>query len=127
MNMPKISIVIGFLLVLVGIAGYAHAASEGKTAVTALIPSFFGLLFVVLGAASLAKPNLRKHLMHALAALALVGTLAAGGRFAAAVSQGTGSPVARAATASMAVLCAVTVALCVKSFRDARRARTLQA
>ena len=129
MNMPKIAIVIGVLLALVGFAGAAHHAinteSGSKLAGTALIPLFFGIIFIALGAGSLAKPSLRKHLMHALAALALIGALAAGGRLAATLSKPGVSPVARASQAVMTLLCAATVGLCVKSFRDARRAREL--
>ena len=39
---------------------------------TALIPSFLGLLLIVLVIGSEANPNLRKHLMHAAATLALL-------------------------------------------------------
>lgn len=123
MNMPKIAIVIGLLLSVVGIAGFVHGLSEGKHAYTALIPFFLGSIFELLGVLSLAMPHLRKHLMHALAALALLGTLAALGRLVPSLIRGGGNPVVIASLTAMAVLCALTVALCVKSFRDVRRAR----
>lgn len=127
MNMPKIAIVIGVLLSLVGLAGVAQALSADKNPVTAMIPLFFGVIFAGLGGASIAKPTLRKHLMHALAALALLGALASGGRLASTWNKDGVSPVARATQGAMAVLCVATVALCVKSFRDARRVRELTA
>ena len=127
MNMPVVSIVMGLLLALVGVAGEVHhlitSEGEAKIAPTALIPLFVGVIFIVLGAMSLAKPNLRKHLMHALATLALLGALAAGGRLAMTWSKPGVSPVARGSQAAMTLLCAATVGLCVKSFIDARRAR----
>lgn len=128
MNMPILSIVMGLLLCLVGVAGEAHhmmtaAGDEPKVAPTALIPLFVGVVFVALGAVSLARPTLRKHLMHALAALSLLGALGAAGRLAATWSKPGVSPVARSSQAAMALLCAATTGLCVKSFVDARRAR----
>lgn len=125
MNMPKVAIVIGALLEMVGVAGFAHSASEGKAAVTALIPSFVGSIFIVLGVISLAQPNLRKHLMHGLAMLALLGTLAGLGRLAMTLSKEGVSPIARASQGLLGLLCLITLVLCIKSFRDARKAREL--
>ena len=128
MNMPVIAIVMGLLLCLDGIAGEAHhmmtaTGEDARLAPTALIPLFVGLIFVALGAASLAKPTLRKHFMHALAAIALLSALAAAGRLASTWTKPGVSPVARGSQVAMALLCAATVGLCVKSFVDARRAR----
>ncbi|MGC4032771.1 MAG: hypothetical protein QM754_13770 [Tepidisphaeraceae bacterium] len=127
MNMPKIAIVIGALLSIVGLAGFGHGLSEGKHAYTALIPFFVGTVFELLGVLSLAMPNMRKHFMHALAALALLGTLAALGRLVPGLIRGGANPVAVASLAAMAVLCAAALAFCIKSFRDARKARALEA
>ena len=123
MNMPKIAIVMGILLDLVGVAGFVHAVSQGTTAPTALIPAVLGAIFIVLGAVSLAKPDLRKHLMHALAMLALIGVLGGAGRLMA--SWNKPATVAHASQAAMAVICAITLFFCIKSFRDARKAREL--
>lgn len=121
MNMPVIAIVMGALLSLVGIAGGAHAMSEHKEFWTALIPLYLGVIFGLLGAFSLLKPTLRKHLMHALAMLALLGVVGSLGRLI--PTLGKSAPVAHASQAAMAVLCAVTLFFCIKSFRDARKAR----
>ena len=123
MNMPKIAILIGVLLDLVGIAGFLHAYSGGVVAVTALIPSFFGTIFMMLGFLSLAQPNLRKHMMHALAMLALLGFLAGAGRLAMTLSKANANHIAQAASGAMAALCAITLFFCIKSFREARKAR----
>ncbi|MDB5326355.1 MAG: hypothetical protein JWM57_1924 [Phycisphaerales bacterium] len=123
MNMPKVAIVIGALLEMVGMAGFAHAFSHGVVAKTALIPSFLGSIFIVLGILSLAQPNLRKHLMHGLAMLALLGFLAGAGRLAMTLTKADANPVAQAASGAMAVLCAVALFFCIKSFREARKAR----
>lgn len=123
MNMPKIAIVIGALLEMIGLAGFAHAFSQGVVAKTALIPSFLGSIFIVLGILSLAQPNLRKHLMHGLAILALLGLLAGAGRLATTLTKPDANPIAQAASGAMAVLCAITLFFCIKSFREARKAR----
>ena len=121
MNMPVISIVMGLLLCAVGGAGAAHAATHAKEIWTPLIPAYFGVLFIALGAGSLAKPALRKHLMHALAMLALLGTLATGGRLA--TAWGKMNDVARGSHLAMTIICLATLVLCIRSFIAARRAR----
>ena len=110
--------VFGALLTLLGLAGYFLT---GTSSLTALIPAIFGLLLLALGFLARSEP-VRKHAMHAAATVALVGCIGAliplvrtpiGLRPAMAVfSQG-----------AMVVLTAVFVALCIRSFGDARRAR----
>lgn len=125
MNMPKISIVMGTLLVLLGVAGAVHSAMHHGLIVTALIPFYFGDVFVTLGILSLAAPKLRKHLMHFLAMIALLGTLMAGAVLCVRWEKMT--PVARGSSGGMTVLCALTLFFCVRSFVAARRARELGA
>jgi hypothetical protein len=115
--MPMTAIVMGVLLAALGGIGAANASKVG----TALIPLYVGVIFIALGAGSIARPSLRKHLMHALAAVALLGVLAAVG--AGAARWGNMSPLARTSVGGMGVLCAITVVLCVRSFVAARRAR----
>jgi len=115
--MASTTIVFGILLTLLGLFGYAMT----RTSMTALIPSLFGLLLLILGFLARSE-SLRKHAMHAAAAVALVG-------FAGALFPLLRTPPApRAAMAvfsqvAMVVLTAVFVALCVRSFIAARRAR----
>ena len=112
------TIVFGLLLTALGLAGYLIA---GAASVTALIPAFFGVVLLALGFLARSEP-LRKHAMHAAAAVALIG-------FAGALMSllrapfATRSALANFSQLAMALLTAVFVVLCIKSFRDARRAR----
>src|SRR5687767_4628519 len=94
---------------------------------TAMIPAFFGLPLLVLGLVAQAKPESRKHTMHAAAALGTLGFLGTvPGVFKALKWMGGTVPARPAAVqvqVVMCVLCAVFVALCVRSFIAARRAR----
>ena len=90
---------------------------------TALIPTAVGVILVILGAIA-RKEAYRKHAMHAAAVVGVLGFLAAAGRFfAVLLTGGNVATTAGMSTATMAVLCGVFVALCVKSFIDARRRR----
>lgn len=120
--MPTTAIVSGILLMAVGVAGYS-AASDQENSPTALIPAAVGLVIALLGALALAKPAWRKHAMHAAAGVGLLGLLAAGGRLGMVLARDQGSTLGRLSLAAMALICGVFLALCVKSFRDARRAR----
>ena len=121
MPMPLIAIVSGLLLIGVGVAGYTLA--EAESAKTALIPAAVGLLIALSGVLAAAKPGTRKHAMHAAAAIGLLGLLAAGGRLAMVLAQGKGSTLGRSTLGAMTAICAVFLALCIKSFIDARRNR----
>jgi len=68
--MSKYAVLYGSLLIVIGITGYV---ATGRESVTALIPSFLGILMAGLGAAGLAKEEMRKHLMHAALVVALIG------------------------------------------------------
>jgi hypothetical protein len=114
----------GTLLILLGVVGYV---ATGMVSVTALIPAAFGLLLALLGLLA-RQEALRKHAMHAAAALALVGFLATVSVFAGPLpALLAGGDVARPAAvisrAVMAILMLVFLVLCIKSFRDARLAR----
>jgi len=113
----------GVVLILLGLGGYF---GSGMVSPTALIPAAFGLLLVVFGA--MARDDKRKKMaMHIAVLVGLLGflgtvsglvklpTLLSGGEVA--------RPMAVAAQSIMAVLMAIYVALCVKSFIDARRRR----
>ena len=119
--MPLTAIVCGVLLIGVGIVGYT--ASEADNPVTALIPAAAGVLLALPGLIAVAKPVLRKHMMHAAAGIGLLGAVLAGGRLAMVLAKGGGSTLGTLSLAAMALICAVFVVLCVKSFIDARRNR----
>ena len=122
--MPQLTIALAILLVLLGAGGYF---GTGRTSVTALIPAFFGVPFLLSGLVAL-KDGLRMHAMHAASLLALLGV--AGALFRPAKALAAGALEFNTAVASqltMAVLCAVFLALCIKSFVDARHREDLQA
>lgn len=117
--MPTTTRSFGVLLIVLGVASYAMT---GRTSVTALIPAFFGVAFVIL--ALVAKNEAaRKHAMHAAVAIGLIGALASLGRAVPAVMNGDATRPAVLAQLAMAVLLIVYVALGVQSFIAARNAR----
>ena len=121
--LPLVTIVLGLLLCALGVFGYARATPPHPTA---LIPAFFGLAFVVLGALA-TRPSLLRHAMHGAALLGVLALLGAARGVPDALRMLSGDAVARPAMAAsqglMFVLCAIFVALCVRSFVAARAAR----
>lgn len=122
--MPSTAITSGILLVLIGIIGYVFSIIDGNTSLTALIPAAFGLLLIIFGAIARSRDNLRKHLMHAAVLVGLLGFLIPAWRILSRISDVKVS-LAIFSQAAMALICLVFVILCVKSFIDARRARTV--
>ena len=121
--MAKITIGVGMILIALGLIGYFGTSMVSWTA---LIPAFFGLPLVVLGALAL-QEGWRKHAMHAAIVVGLIGFL--GGAFSFIrpfLSGGEMKPMAATMQALMALTCAVFVGLGVKSFIDARRARNME-
>jgi hypothetical protein len=119
--MPQITVVFGALLCLVGLGFYARTG-----AVTSLIPAFIGLPMIVAGLLA-RREALRRHAMHAAA---LLGTLGLLGSLRGAIQlpallggEAVARPAAVAAQSITAALCLVFVALCVRSFVNARRQR----
>jgi len=120
--MPTTTIACGALLILIGIIGYVHGVMSDKASITALIPAFFGIVFVILGLLANAKESLRKHLMHVAVTLALLGFLMTAGRMLSKIADLTlSAPVI--AQLSMAVVCLALVLLGIQSFIKARRKR----
>ncbi len=109
----------GIVLILLGLASYFLT---GRTSVTALIPAFFGAVFVILALVARSEAA-RKHAMHAAVALALLGLLGTLGRLVPAIAAGNLTRPAVLAQLVMTVLLAIYIALGVKSFKEARRAR----
>ena len=73
MNVAKIAISFGVILMILGVGGYF---ATGMQSWTALIPAIFGVVFVILGFVA-SDPSKRKHAMHAAAALGVLGLLGA--------------------------------------------------
>jgi hypothetical protein len=117
--MPSTTRLVGIVLILLGLVSYL---ATGRTSVTALIPAFFGAIFLVLAFVARAE-NARKHAMHAAVALALLGAIATLGRALPAVAAGQIGRPAVLAQVVMALVLLVYVWMGVQSFIAARRAR----
>lgn len=124
--MAKITIAFGVLLILVAVAGFV---ATGSAHPTALIPRAAGLLFILFGAlASSPDPKRRMLWMHIAVTVALllfVGTLKSD-LDVIRLSRGAvlPHPVAVEEKAAMSLLSLLYVLLCIRSFINARRART---
>lgn len=124
--MGKVTIGYGALLMLLGLVGFI---ATGASHPTALIPLFFGVPLVVLGALA-AKDIAVKHVMHAaalLAVLGLFGTLPGVFKLGKLINGTAERPAAVAAQATMALLSLVFIVLAVRSFVAARKRRRLEA
>jgi len=122
--MPRITIVYGLFLVVLGVAGYF---GSGAASVTALIPTFFGIPVTICGVLAL-RENLTKHGMHVAVLLGMVGMFGAARGLPGFISWIGGGeverPTAVGAQTLMFASSLVFVALCVRSFIAARRARS---
>jgi len=113
----------GVVLIVLGLAGFLGTGSEHQTA---LIPAVFGILLAVLGAMA-RDDNKRKLAMHiavTVGLLGFLGTVSALFQLGDAMSGAAAQPMAVYAKSVMAVLMLIYVAMCVKSFIDARKRRT---
>lgn len=120
--MPSITIALGVVLIIVGLAGYFLT---GAVSLTALIPAGFGFALAILGVMA-RDERMRKHAIHAAVVVALLGFLGSvrgllqiGGVF-----DGTAArPAAVVAQTIMAVLTLGYIVMAVRSFVQARRQR----
>ncbi len=117
----NVAVIVGVLLMLVGIGSYA---GSGGASFTAMIPAAFGLPIFALGL--VARNELRrKHAMHGAVVVGLLGFLGSVGRaiqLPQALSGASERPMAVYASTAMCLICLVFVILCIKSFKEARRA-----
>ncbi len=113
--MPKWTLVFAALLIILGVGAFLWSGSR-----TALLPAYPGLVLAILGGLALAFESGRRHLMHAAAVVALLGTLAPAVTLGIRAAQM--SPLALTVNIGMLVLCGVLLALMVRSFVAARRA-----
>jgi hypothetical protein len=125
--MSKLTIALGVLLILIALAGFV---STGSSHPTSLIPGAIGLLFCLFGAlANSPDPKKRMFWMHIAVTVALVmflGTIPADIDVMR-LSHGAvfPHPIAIEEKAAMSLLCLLFVLLCVRSFIEARRNRTV--
>src|SRR4051812_47021621 len=89
-DLSRLAILFGILLIGVGVVGYAMGGDHKSP--TALIPAYEGFVLAVCGAIVLAKPETRKHAMHAAATVGLLGFLAAAGRLISTLIKGKVPP-----------------------------------
>lgn len=119
--MPKFSIVLGIIFILMGLYGYFGISSES---ITALIPTFFGIPLLILGWLGLNEKYL-KHAMHGAAVLTLLGFAGTVGGlfkfFRMLGGEEMQRPAAVTVQAIMAILCLLFLIFAIKSFIDARR------
>ena len=121
--MPRVALVIGVLLTLLGVGGYLIGMAGDYASWTALIPAMAGVPIALCGLIGLAGEAARKHAMHFAAVIALLGALAPLGRLPTTLTSDPINPVAVTSLAGMLSLCALFVVLAVRSFVAARRAR----
>ncbi len=121
MNMPRIIFVFSAIFIALGVGSYLGTDSQSWTA---LIPAIFGILLALAGGFSLKS---LKHGGHVAALLGVLGFLFTAKSLVKLPALFAGAPVGRPVAVSvqaiMAILCIVFVALCVKSFIDARRGK----
>lgn len=125
-------VAIGFGVALILVAGWGYTVGIQVTGVahpTALIPAYFGLALAWCGVFAMRKGGEKRALwMHVAVTLGLLGFLGAGAMAIVETVKAHGGPlgvhaIAVEAQAAMAAICLVFVALCVRSFIAARRAR----
>ena len=122
--MPNLAIFFGLALDIMGVASFLLT---GATHFTALIPALFGTIIFLSGVLAHSKPGIRKHAMHVAALFGLLGTLGGLGmglpKIGALLAGTAERPLATATQIAMGLVSLVFLALCVKSFIDARKAR----
>lgn len=121
--MPRITIGFALAYIAIGLAGFFLT---GAAHMTALIPAVIGVVLLALGLLA-GKENLRMHAMHAallVGLLAFLGTARGLTKLPAAFAGTAERPGAVYAQAATAVLSLVYLAVGVRSFIAARRARS---
>lgn len=120
--MATITILLGCVLILLGLAGYLLT---GGASVTALIPAAFGIVLAIAGLAARDERR-RKHAMHAavlIALLGLLGTIRGLRGIDDLIAGSAERPAAVISQTIMAILCGFYVILGINSFVTARRNR----
>ena len=120
--MPSLTIGLGVVLVIIGLAGYFLT---GGVSLTALIPAAFGLVITIAGVIARDEGK-RKHAMHAAVLVALLGFLGSvrGLLQIGALVDGTAArPAAVVSQSIMAVLTLGYIVMAVRSFVRARASR----
>jgi fucose 4-O-acetylase-like acetyltransferase len=127
--MAKLTIVFGVVLIVLGAWGFIATGSEHPTA---LIPTYFGFALAWCGPLAMRQRGKQRMLwMHVAVTIGLLGFLGAGVMAIVETVKAHGGtlahPIAVESQAAMAAICGVFVALCVRSFIAARKARGAEA
>ena len=121
--MPYITCFLGLLLIILGVV--CRVISDSPS-VTVLVPAFIGAAFLIAGLIGL-LPKARKHAMHGAATLAILAIAGSAGGLTSLPALLSGAeverPLAVIARSLTFFLCLIFVALAVRSFLAARRAR----
>jgi hypothetical protein len=132
--MPTLSIMFGVVLTALGLVAYFNPEPLGTGkggeppkvhAGTSLTPAAVGAVLLLAGVVAHAAPGMRKHAMHAAAAVSLLGTI--GGLVPVVLRNFAFGEVAVKVGLGMSVLSAIFLALCVNSFVQVRKARAAAA
>jgi uncharacterized membrane protein len=121
--MAPITLLFAVTYILLGVGGFVMTGSAHKTA---LIPCAFGILFVLFGLLAF-KENMRKHAMHGavlIALLAFLGTAKALPHLPDLFRGTTEKPAAIITQSINAGISLLYILLAVRSFIQARRARS---
>lgn len=118
--MPKLTMLIGIDLILLGIIVTILSDSGSFTS---MIPAIVGAVLLLLGLGASKNEGLSHHLLHAAMAVALLSAIASLGS---AIGRGS-SGWALFSQVLTAVLCGVLIFFGVRSFRAARLAREAEA
>jgi hypothetical protein len=123
--MAKLTVAFGVLLILLGASFFV---GTGGAFPTSLIPVWFGIALCISGVLANTENSRKRMLwMHIAVTIGLLGFLGAAARAVLVYVRASGEPLAHPAAIveqlAMAVLCAIFVGLCVKSFIAARRSR----
>lgn len=124
--MAKLSLLFAVLLIVLGLVSYFGTGSQHPTA---LIPTWFGLAIGVFGFLAISPSEARRKLfMHINVTIGLIGFLGAAWRallgYGHARAEGIDpDKIALGAQVTMAALLLIYVAMCIKSFVEARRTR----
>jgi peptidoglycan/LPS O-acetylase OafA/YrhL len=122
--MPLIVFVAGLLLTALGLLAYFAFAPADERSWTAFIPAIWGVPIMGCAIVSLFTRKLRKHAMHIVAVLALLGVIAPLGRFFSQMGKPDFEFGAAAITILlMALICVVLLFFTIVSFINARRER----
>ena len=124
-NMARVGIIFGLLLCGLTVAGLLRTPVKHPMQ---FIPMMLGIPVLFCGVVAL-NPHRRKHAMHAASAVALLGAVAGCARVAyCLIGFAGGAEVngdAFKLAIAMSVICAVFVAICVVSFAQTRKRKTL--